>query len=110
MSSVIKIIVVGLSAVFILVTALCSPLTSMDVVNSSYYFESVTAVIVESNYNENVIAQCVQEASENGYTLEVTVYGGTIPGEQKYAEFNLTYDFEVPLIKLKLPKVRQKVM
>lgn len=110
MSSVIKAIVVGVAAVFILVTALCSPLTSMDVANSSYYFDTVTAVVVESNYNEDVIEQCCKEAQENGYTLEVVVYGGTVPGSQKYAEFTLTYEFEVPLIGLKLPKVRQKVM
>ena len=110
MSSVIKTIVVGLSAVFILVTALCAPLTSMDVANSSYYFESVTAVIAESNYNEAVIEQCKKEAKENNYILDVTVYGGKTPGEQRYADFTLTYDFEVPLIGLKLQKVRQKVM
>ena len=110
MSNVIKTIVIGLAAAFILVTSLCAPLTSMDVANSSYYFETVSSVIIESNYNEDVITQCQQEAQENGYTLEVVVYGGTIPGEQKYAEFTLTYYFEVPLIGLKIPKVRQKVM
>lgn len=110
MSSIIKTIVAGLSAVFILVTALCVPLTSMDVANSGYYFDSVTKVIAESNYKESVIEECKKEAGENNYVLDVTVYGGTVPGEQRYAEFTLTYDFEVPLVGVKLQKVRQKVM
>ena len=110
MESFINGALIGLLAVFLLVMGFCPLLSSMDVANVDYYFDSVTEAIVESNYNQDAIDECCAEALANGYVLEVTAYGGDVPGAQKYAEFVLRYNFEIRLIGLNLPKIKEKVL
>ena len=74
------------------------------------YMESVSKVIVESNYNTKVIAACVQEAKENGYVLEVQVQRATKVGVKQYARIRLSYYFEIPLFGLKQEKVQVKII
>lgn len=74
------------------------------------YMESVSKVILESNYNEMVIHQCMQEAEENGYTLEVDVRRAAKVGVKHYAEIKLTYYFEIELFGLKQQKVQTKII
>lgn len=74
------------------------------------YMESVSKVIVESNYNQAVIDKCQQDASENGYKLTVNVYPAVKAGVKKYAEIELTYYFEIKLFNIKQEKVQWKVL
>ena len=62
------------------------------------YMESVAKVIVESNYNTQVINQCKQEAAANGYTLEVEVEAASKAGVDGIV-FKSTDDFIVKLYK-----------
>lgn len=79
-------------------------------VASDNYMESVSKVIVESNYNTNVINQCIQDATDNGYTLEVTVQNASKAGVKSYAEIKLTYYFEIKLFNIKQQKVQTKII
>ncbi|MBQ8519469.1 MAG: hypothetical protein IJ455_07720 [Agathobacter sp.] len=74
------------------------------------YMESVSKVIVESNYNEDVIEKCIQEAETNGYTLEVDVLKATKAGVKYYAEIKLSYYFEIELFGLKQQKIQTKII
>lgn len=74
------------------------------------YMESVSKVIVESNYNENVINQCIQEAADNDYILTVEIQGATKAGVKSYAKITLSYYFEIPLFDLKQQKIQTKIV
>lgn len=74
------------------------------------YMESVSKVIVESNYNTNVIDKCKQEAAENGYMLEVELQNATKAGVKTYAKIELTYYFEIKLFHIKQEKVQIKIV
>lgn len=73
------------------------------------YMESVSKVILESNYNETVIEKCIDEAAENGYALEVNVQPASKAGVKSYAEVRLTYYFEIKLFGLRQQKVQTKI-
>lgn len=79
-------------------------------VASDNYMEAVSKVIVESNFNANVIEKCKQQASENGYVLEVTVQEATKAGVKSYAQITLTYYFEIKLFNIKQQKVQTKIV
>lgn len=77
---------------------------------SNDYIESVSKIIVESNYNETVIASCMKEAKDNDHELTVTVLGGTKPGSKRYARIELKYNFEIRLLGIKQEKERLKIV
>lgn len=74
------------------------------------YMEAVSKVISESNYNINVINQCIQEATDNGYILEVEVKNASKAGVKSYAKIKLTYYFEIALFNIKQQKVQTKIV
>lgn len=79
-------------------------------VSADNYMETVSKVIVESNYNDNVIEKCIREAEENGYVLNVTVLGATRAGVKCYAKIELTYYFEIELFGIRQKKVQSKII
>ena len=74
------------------------------------YMETVSKVIVESNYNQEVINNCVEEAGLNGYTLQVDVARSTKAGVKSYAMIQLTYYFEIPLFGIRQEKIQMKMI
>lgn len=74
------------------------------------YMESVSKVIVESNFSQTVIDQCKQDAIENGYVLEVNTATSQKAGVKTYAEVTLTYYFEIKLFHIRQEKVQKKVI
>ena len=66
--------------------------------NAGDYMEGVSAIIRASNYNEEVIRQCVTEAQENGYILEVEVYESPEVSAKKYAKVSLNYKYHFPFM------------
>ena len=74
------------------------------------YMESVSKVILESNFNKNVIEACIQEAEDNGYKLSVEVQNATKAGVKYYAQISLIYYFELPLFGLKQEKIQKKII
>ena len=81
-----------------------------QMVEADNYMESVSKVIMESNYSEAVINRCIQEAAENGYTLEVNVMWASKAGVKSYAEITFTYYFEIKLFGIKQQKVQKKII
>lgn len=81
-----------------------------QMVAADNYMESVSKVIVESNFNGTVIDQCIEEAVANGYTLTVNVQSASKAGVKTYAEIKLTYYFEIKLFGLKQQRVQMKIV
>jgi len=74
------------------------------------YMESVSKAIVESNYSEAVIDLCQEEATSNGYILEIDVERASKAGVKSYAKVKFTYYFEIPLFGIKQQKVQTKIL
>lgn len=74
------------------------------------YFETVTQTIVESDYNEDVIATCIENADSYGYELSVEVHGTDVYGVKKYADIRLKYTSELRLFGISIDKEKQKVI
>ena len=74
------------------------------------YLETVAKVIIESNYNTDVISSCIEEASANGYSLQVDVVRSAKAGVRSYATIRLTYYFEISLFGIKQEKMQMKVV
>ena len=102
---------VGILASIVIIGSGLGVLTGFSqTVAADNYMESVSKVIVESNYNQTVIEKCKQEATENGYELAVNVYPAAKAGVKTYAEVELTYYFEIKLFNIKQEKVQWKVL
>lgn len=102
---------VGVLAAVVLVGSGLGVITGFSqAVAADNYMESVSKVIVESNYNEEVIDKCIDEAASNGYTLEVDVDSSVKSGVKSYAKIELTYYFEIKLFNIKQQKVQTKIV
>lgn len=110
MSVAFKAFIAILSALFIVFSGYSVSLGFGDAVAANNYMEQVSALIVESYYNDAVIAECINDAADNGYTLSVTVEGETKPGCAKYMKIEMQYDFELKLFGYKKTKSIMKVM
>lgn len=74
------------------------------------YLETVSKVIVQSNYNAEVVQECIEEASQNGYILKVDVIRSVKAGVRNYATVQLTYYFEIPLFGIRQEKIQLKII
>lgn len=102
---------VGVVAAIVIVGSGLGVTTAFSqVVAAENYMESVAKVIVESNYNTDVINTCVQEAQGNGYVLEVMVQPASKDGVNYFAKICLNYYFEIPLLGIKQEKVQMKII
>lgn len=102
---------VGVMAAIVIIGSGLGVITGFtQAVAADNYMDSVSKVIIESNYNTNVIEQCKQEATENGYILEVEVENATKAGVKTYARIDLTYYFEIKLFHIKQQKVQTKIV
>ena len=81
-----------------------------QMVAADNYMESVAKVIVESNYNANVIDDCKDEAMENGYNLQVELQRAIKAGVKTYGKITLMYYFEIPLFGIKQQKIQTKII
>lgn len=79
-------------------------------VEANNYFEEVSRVIAESNYSQDVIDTCIDEATSNGYQLEVFVESSGIPGGPICAKLIFKYDYEMKLFGYSQQKVKQKTI
>jgi len=110
MSIPFKALIAVLSAFLIVVSGFVVILGFSEHVAANNYMEQASMLIVESYYNDSVIVECIDRASDNGYTLTVTVEGGNKPGTAKYMKIEMNYDFELRLFGYKQPKRLVKVM
>lgn len=85
-------------------------ISNAEVTAADNYFEELSKAIVESNYNEEVIAFCIDEAANNGYKLQVTVEGNSRPGAAKYAKLVFKYNYEIKIFGFSQEKTKQKLL
>ena len=102
---------VGVLAAIVIIGSGLGVITGFSkAVAADNYMESVSKVIVESNYSETVIDQCKLDAAENGYVLEVNVEHAAKAGVKSYAEIELTYYFEIRLFNIRQEKIQKKII
>ncbi len=70
---------------------------SAQVASAKEYRAGVIAEIENSNFNPNVIADCISQAAAEGYTLEVTSCTYDVDGNMQTAEVVLRYSYELPV-------------
>ena len=105
-----KTFVAILAAIVIIGSGLGVTTGFSQAVAADNYMESVSKVIVESNYNATVISNLRSEALENGYVLSVTVVPAVKAGMKSYAEIKLDYYFEIKLFGIKQAKQQTKII
>lgn len=99
-------------AVVVMITVVGITMTSVstDVAAAGDYMEDLASVIRESNYNEAVIQQCREEATERGYELEVSVCRSKSRTWSSYAKLSLHYPCHFPAFGLEEEKVKEKII
>lgn len=110
MSTVGKVLIACISAIFLVISGASVVLSNTEETNANHYLDSASKVILESNYNQSVIDECCQNAADNGYTLQVTLYGDTKPGTKKYAQMKLTYTYSMNLFQYEKQKSIEKII
>ena len=110
MSTVFKAFIVVLSSLFMVVSGFSVAVGFGDSIAANNYMESVSNLIIESYYNDEVIEACVQDAAVHGYELSVSVEGKNKPGTARYMRIELTYDFELKLFGYSQKKSLTKVL
>lgn len=70
---------------------------SADVAAAMEYKASVVAELENSNFNPNVIAGCIAQAKQAGYTLQVRESVYDAAQDLQAAEVLLTYSYRIPL-------------
>lgn len=96
MSTIIKVfsnILVILLGFFMFLAAI---ITVSIRINADEFKSDVIAEIEDSNFNAAVIDNCKQQASDNGYTLDVTNCTYDEDNNVQLAEVILTYKLDVP--------------
>lgn len=99
-------------AVIIVISALGITITlvNVDATTAGDYLEEIALVIRESNYNDGVIQQCVNEAVENGYILEVDIYENAEYADTCYAKLCLHYRYRLPILQIADWKQKEKII
>lgn len=105
-----KILIGCMAAIFLAVTGVSVVLGNTDETNANHYLDSVSKVVIESNYNPGVIAECCTDAEERGYVLQIEVYGNDKPGAKKYAQVKLTYTYSMNLFRYEKQKTLEKIV
>ena len=110
MEMIYKTMLMVLLAIFLVAGGFAVSNACVDVVSANNYFEQVSQVIAESNYNQEVIDACCEEATDNGYQLEVHVSGNTRPGVLHYAKATFTYKYEMKIFGVSVEKKKEKIL
>lgn len=105
-----KVLVGCIAAVLLVMSGASIIMGNMDEVVANQYLNSAAEVIQESNYNSEVIEECIEMADENGYTLTVQKCGSSMPGKKQYAEMVLTYQYSLKLFGFSKEKTISKIL
>ena len=110
MSEILKSVIAVFLVILIVFSGVSIVIANNESTAANDYLEEVALVISESNYSTSVIQECIDEATENGYTLTVNVVGSSSPGMKRYAEITLEYDYEVGMFGVSDPKYKTKIV
>ncbi|MBO5522434.1 MAG: hypothetical protein J5986_01965 [Roseburia sp.] len=89
----------GTLLVLLINTGICigAVTVSSQVAAAKEYKADVISEIENSNFNPNVIAACIRQASDAGYELEVR-NSADVNNEVQTAEVILSYSYEFPVL------------
>lgn len=110
MEMIYKTMILVVLVIFLVSSGFAVSNTCIDIVRANNYFEEISKVILESNYNENVINTCCEEALKNGYKLSVLVEGNNRPGVLNYAKLVFTYKYEIKMFGVSIEKQKEKII
>lgn len=110
MDIVFKVCGAVLSIMVLFVSGLAVSISNAAEVNTNNYFEAASKTVIESNYNETIIDNLIEEAAEHGHTLTIEVYGTGTAGAKKYADMRLKYNYTVDLFNISIERTKQKVL
>lgn len=68
--------------------------------NARSYHADIISEIECSNFNDAVVAACVQQAKASGYELKVKTLDYDAQGHVKIAEIILDYEYAIPVLNL----------
>lgn len=105
-----KVLVGCIAAILLVMSGASVTMGNTDEVAANQYIDSVAKIIVESNYNSEIIADCIDKAEESGYTLSVQVHGTVAPGVKQYAEIELIYSYSLKLFGFSKDKTISKIV
>lgn len=90
------------------ISLICIIGANNNAIAANDYLMNAEAIISASNINQNVINDCIADAQNNGYTLDVTTYNEG-HYSSRYATLKLTYDYEIPLLKVASTHTKVKI-
>lgn len=92
-----KVLVGCIAAVLLVMSGTAVIMGNTDEIAANQYLDSTAKVILESNYNADVIEDCIDVAADNGYVLDVELKGSVSAGKKQYAHLELTYKYSLKL-------------
>ena len=110
MDSIFKVLLAFITAIFIMFTGASMIMGFSSSTAAENYFQGVTKTIVESNYNADVISNCIAEAESNGHKLTVSIGGSELPGASKYAQVELKYRFDLKLLNISFNRTIERII
>ena len=110
MDIVYKVLVGILSAIVLMAGGYALIVNHSTEISVNNYFEAITQTILESDYNEEVIDECIEDATGKGFELIVEIHGADAFGVKKYADIKMTYTSEIRLFGVSVEKIKQKVI
>ena len=110
MDIIYKALITILSIILLLSTGFSLTISMAEEIECNHYFTSVTEMLVDSHYSENVKTLLIEDAKQKGCELNIEIYGSTSPGSYKYAEVTLSYDFHLDMFGIRLPRVKHKII
>lgn len=105
-----KVLVGCIAAILLVMSGASVIMGNTDEVAANQYVDATAMIILESNYNAEVISECIDNASDNEYTLSVDVYGSSSPGKKQYAKIELTYKYSLKLFGFEKEKTISKIL
>ena len=110
MEMIYKMMILVILVIFLVSGGFAVSNACIDIVSANNYFEEISRVILESNYNESVINACCEEALEHGYELSVLVKGNSRPGVLNYAKITFIYKYEIKMFRVSIEKQKEKIL
>ena len=105
-----KVLVGCIAAVLLVMSGTTVIMGNSDEVAANHYLDSTAKVILESNYNADVIDKCIDNAAENDYVLNVELIGSASAGKKQYAQIKLTYKYSLKLFGFEQEKTIVKML
>lgn len=110
MSEILKSVMAMILVIIIVASGAGITAANNESIAAADYLEEIAKVITESNYSEAVIDECIQEAEQNGYILQIELIGSKEPGMKRYAQVTLEYGYELKFLGVSDRKIKKIIV